>query len=62
MTNEERLEERLIDAHNRGYYNNVMTMIKDLKQTYPKKSAYELYDLACNECKRNWLDNNKIKD
>ncbi|MBQ23174.1 MAG: hypothetical protein CMD32_07230 [Flavobacteriales bacterium] len=55
MTNEDRLEGRLFDAHNRGYYDDVLELIRKYKTQYPKKSHYDLYDKALNECKQIWL-------
>ena len=40
MTNEERLEGRLIDAHRRGYYDKVIEKINELKQTHPKSTPF----------------------
>jgi|TARA_R110002167_G_scaffold330095_1_gene536771 hypothetical protein len=60
MTNEERIEERLIDAHNRGYYDDVIKRITELKDTHPKMNIYDRYDQACNEYKQKWkLINNQ---
>jgi|TARA_R110001606_G_C15318677_1_gene644437 hypothetical protein len=58
MTNEDRLEERLIDAHKRGYYDKVITKIKELKITHPRMNIYDRYDKACNEYKSVWEKNN----
>lgn len=59
MTNEERLEERLIDAHKRGYYSKVMSKVSDIKIKKPRLNRYDLWDLALNECKNEWEQNNK---
>ncbi len=59
MTNEERLEERLIDAHSRGYYEKVLKRTQELRENHPKMIRYDLFDLALNECKSEWeLKNN----
>jgi hypothetical protein len=55
MTNEDRLEGRLFDAYDRGYYDDVMELIHKYRIQYPKKTHYDLYDMALNECKENWL-------
>jgi hypothetical protein len=47
MTNEERVEERLIHAHQRGYYDKVMSQIKDLEMRNPSENRYRLYDIVC---------------
>lgn len=55
MTNEEHLEERLIHAHERGYYSKVISKVDQLKITNPKMSLYERFDTACTESKQEWL-------
>lgn len=55
MTNEERVEERLVHAHERGYYNKVMTQMKEMQIKYPKIDKYDLYDIVCDEVKSEWL-------
>jgi hypothetical protein len=59
MTNEERIEERLIHAHERGYYENVMKKIKSLEMLHPKMNRYKLYEIACDECKEEWSKTQK---
>ncbi len=59
MTNEERIEERLIHAHERGYYEAAMKKIKSLEMLHPKMDRYKLYEMACDECKEEWLKYNK---
>jgi len=54
MTNEERIEERLIHAHERGYYHKVLDRVSQIKQDNPRMDRYELYELACSECKSEW--------
>ena len=46
MTNEDRLEGRLFDAYDRGYYDDVMELIRKYRIQYPKKTHYDLYDMA----------------
>ena len=58
MTNEERIEERLIHAHERGYYESAMKKIKSLEMSHPKMDRYKLYEMACDECKEEWLKEN----
>jgi len=62
MTNEERIEERLIHAYERGYYNQVLERVEKIKQTNPKMDRYEVYDMACTESKQEWLQkqNNEL--
>ena len=55
MTNEERVEERLVHAHERGYYNKVITRIKEMEMKNPKLNKYDLYDIVCDEVKSEWL-------
>jgi len=59
MTNEERIEERLIHAHERGYYEDVMKKIKSLEMLHPKMNRYKLYEIACDECKEEWSKTQK---
>ena len=57
MTNEERIEERLIHAHERGYYHKVMEKVRQIMITTPKSDQYKIYDMVCEECKQEWLKN-----
>ena len=59
MTNEERLEERLHHAYERGYYDKVLKRVEELKKEYPKMSHYDRFDTACTESKQEWLQTNK---
>lgn len=59
MTNEERIEERLIHAHERGYYDKVIERVTELKELYPRMDLYERYDMACTESKQEWLQQNE---
>lgn len=59
MTNEERIEERLMHAHERGYYHKVMTKVKELIKINPKTNQYELYEKVCDEYKQEWLNENE---
>jgi hypothetical protein len=62
MTNEERIEERLIHAHERGYYHLVLERVEKIKQMNPKIDRYELYETACTESKEEWLQKTKYID
>ena len=55
MTNEERVEERLIHAYERGYYNKVMSQIKEMEMINPKMNKYKIYDIVCDKAKSEWL-------
>lgn len=59
MTNEERLEERLHHAYERGYYNKVLQRVEELKKENPRMNHYERFDMACTESKQEWKQNNK---
>jgi hypothetical protein len=59
MTNEERIEERLIHAHERGYYDKVIERVTELKELYPRMNLYERYEMACTESKQEWLRQNE---
>ena len=58
MTNEERIEERLIHAHQRGYYKKVMSRVNEMQKINPKINRYKLYDIICYEYKNEWLKEN----
>lgn len=58
MTNEERAEERLIHAYQRGYYDKVMSEIKELEMRNPSENRYRLYDIVCDKFKSEWLKEN----
>lgn len=62
MTNEERIEERLIHAHERGYYQKVIERVEKIRLQNPKIDRYELYEMACTESKQEWLQqkNNEL--
>lgn len=62
MTNEQRIEERLIHAHERGYYHRVLERVEKIKQMNPRIDRYELYETACTESKEEWLQKNKNLD
>ena len=59
MTNEERIEERLIHAHERGYYHKVMDKVREMMKINPKANQYELYETVCDEYKQEWLNENE---
>ena len=59
MTNEERIEERLIHAHERGYYTKVLDRVNQLKTFNPKLDHYEAFEMACTESKQEWLQTQK---
>jgi len=46
MTREERLEEMLHHAHERGYYEQVIQKIKELEMQNPKMDFYERWEKA----------------
>ena len=55
MTNEERIEERLIHAHERGYYHKVLDRVNKIKMYNPKIDHYEAFEMACTASKQEWL-------
>lgn len=59
MTNEERIEERLIHAHERGYYHKVLDRVNKIKMYNPKIDHYEAFEMACTESKQEWLQTQK---
>ena len=58
MTNEERIEERLLHAHERGYYPKVLERVKEIQMINPKMDKYEMYEFVCDEVKNEWLKEN----
>lgn len=46
MTREERLEEMLHHAHERGYYPQVIKKVKELEINHPQMDFYERWDKA----------------
>ena len=40
MTNEERIEERLMHAHERGYYHKVIARVNEIKMYNPRIDHY----------------------
>ena len=62
MTNEERIEERLIHAHERGYYQKVLEKVSKLKLYNPKIDHYEAFEMACTESKQEWLQSKNQND
>lgn len=62
MTNEERIEERLIHAYERGYYHKVIERVNELKMFNPRIDHYEAFEMACTESKQEWLQSNNQND
>ena len=58
MTNEERIEERLIHAHQRGYYKKVMKNVKELEKLNSRVDIHKLFETVCDEYKDEWLKDN----
>jgi hypothetical protein len=57
MTTEERIEEMLHHAHERGYYTEVMTTVRKLNQTHPKMDFYGRWELAYHIAKQEFYEN-----
>ena len=62
MTNEERIEERLVHAFERGYYHKVLDRVNTLKLTNPRIDHYDAFEIACTESKNEWLQSKNIDD
>jgi ribosomal protein S18 acetylase RimI-like enzyme len=56
MTREQRLEEMLHHAHERGYYTEVMNEVRKLNQTHPKMNFYERWELAYQIAKQEFYE------
>jgi len=57
MTTEERIEEMLHHAHERGYYNEVMSKSRELNQLHPKMDFYKRWELAYQTAKQEFYEN-----
>jgi len=57
MTTEERIEEMLHHAHERGYYDQVMERVTKLTQSNPKMNLYDKYELAYSSSKKEFYEN-----
>jgi hypothetical protein len=57
MTTEERIEEMLHHAHERGYYNEVMNKARELDQVNPKMDFYKRWELAYQTAKQEFYEN-----
>ena len=57
MTREQRLEEMLHHAHERGYYNKVMMKVRELDQTNPKMDFYDRWEQAYHISKSEFYEN-----
>ena len=57
MTREERIEEMLHHAHERGYYQLVIQKVKEMSQAYPNMTLYDKYELAYTASKKEFYEN-----
>jgi hypothetical protein len=57
MTREQRLEEMLHHAHQRGYYNEVMIKARELDQAHPKMDFYDRWEQAYHISKSEFYEN-----
>ena len=57
MTREERIEEMLHHAHERGYYNLVIEKALEISQTHPHMDIYDRYELAYSSSKKEFYEN-----
>jgi hypothetical protein len=57
MTTEERIEEMLHHAHERGYYNEVMSKSHEFTQIHPKMDFYKRWELAYQTAKQEFYEN-----
>ena len=56
MTTEERIEEMLHHAHERGYYTEVMVKAREFNQLYPKMDFYKRWELAYQTAKSEFYE------
>ena len=57
MTREQRLEEMLHHAHERGYYHEVMVKVRELDEKYPKMDFYDRWEQAYHISKSEFYEN-----
>lgn len=57
MTTEERIEEMLHHAHERGYYKEVMDKANEFLQIHPKMEFYKRWELAYQTAKQEFYEN-----
>lgn len=57
MTTEERIEEMLHHAYERGYYHQVIEKAEELSKTHPKMGLYERYETAYTSSKKEFYEN-----
>jgi hypothetical protein len=57
MTREERIEEMLHHAYERGYYNEVVTKSKELESVNPKMNFYDRWEQAYQISKSEFYEN-----
>ena len=57
MTREERIEEMLHHAHERGYYNEVLMKSKELESINPKMDFYDRWEQAYHISKSEFYEN-----
>lgn len=56
MTTEERIEEMLHHAHERGYYPQVMEKATQLGILYPNMNLYQRYETAYSQSKKEFYE------
>ena len=56
MTREERIEEMLHHAHERGYYNQVFEKAQEIGKSKPNLNYYERWELAYNITKSEFYE------
>ena len=59
MSNEQRIEEMLHHAYERGYYKEVLLKVSELEKLPKKMDYYDMWEFAYSETKKEWIK--KIK-
>jgi len=56
MTNEQRIEEMLHHAYERGYYEKVLLKVSELEKLPKKMDYYDMWELAYSMAKKEWIE------
>jgi hypothetical protein len=55
MSNEQRIEEMLHHAYERGYYKEVLLKVSELEKLPKKMDYYDMWEFAYSETKKEWI-------
>ena len=60
MSNEQRIEEMLHHAYERGYYKEVLLKVSELEKLPKKMDYYDMWEFAYSETKKEWIEKKMI--